>query len=272
MTRMDPPAAGAPSPADAGPVDAGMQGADGASAPVLGPDCDVDPLASEERYGSGFCEEFRGLFGCTAPADLGLFREMLPAKFEMPSDPQVCFYAIDFIAGSVGPYHEVAILLPITYAGATGKYVLSMPLDNSLATSGGRALGFPKYLTEVSFEQQGHDWIVRAGSAGRVDFGVSYVSECTRDDTFAWPDFINLTPIPANETSSEAFLPPRSGSALRIPAEYLTDPKFYSLKGSVQIEIADDLPWNGLIDESRPFPGVLTTFKGGIDLGNQPLD
>jgi hypothetical protein len=256
---------------------AGMNAASGsggtaAAAPALGPDCAVDPLASERPYGSGFYQQFTGLFGCTKPADLALYRKMLPEKLEMPADPRVCFYTIDFEISGVGPYHEAAILLPTTYKGQTGKYVLTMNLDNNLATTGGRAIGFPKYMGEVTIERKGNDWIGTAKANGEIDLQASYTGECNKTDEFLWPDFINLTPIPSGTTSSQAFLPPRTGDVLRVPAEYLTPPTFYSLKGSIMLAINDKLPWNGLVDETKPFPGLLTSFVGGVDLGNQPLD
>jgi hypothetical protein len=251
---------------------AGMTADAAGNGAALGSDCDVDPLADEKPFGSGFYQQFTGLFGCTAPADLVLFRKMLPEKFEMPADPQVCFYTIDFKISSVGPYHEAALLIPVTYKGESGKYVLSMDLDNYAATAGGRALGFPKYMGEVSITQTGHDWVAKASANGKTDLEVNYTGECHKSDEFLWPDFINLTPIPSSTTSSEAFLPPRTGSVLRVPAEYLTPAQFYSLAGSVKVSIRADLPWHGLFDESKPFPGLLSSFVGGVDLGNQPLD
>lgn len=265
-TTTTPGAAGASGASDA-------SGSAGTSVPnVRGPDCDIDPLANTQPYGSGFYQQFTGLFGCTAPADLALFRKMLPEKFEMPAEPQVCFYTIDFKITAVGPYHEMALLLPITYKGKTGKYVLTMDLDNSAATNGGRLVGFPKYMGEVTIEQQGDNWTGTASANGTVDLKASYVGECTKSDELLWPDFINLTPIPSSASLSEAFLPPRTGSALRVPAEYLTPPKFHSLKGSIRLEIGDHLPWNGIVDESKPFPGLLSAYIGGVDLGNEPLD
>jgi hypothetical protein len=249
----------------------GMAGATATPA-ALGPDCGADPLASKQPYGSGFYQQFSGLFGCTAAADVALFRKMLPEKFEMPADPKVCFYMIDFIISSVGRYHEAAILLPTTYKGESGKYVLTMDLDNTLAITGGRAVGFPKYRGQVELANTGNDWTGTASANGSVDLKVTYKAQCNKTDEFQWPDFLNITPIPSGTTSSEAFLPPRTGSVLKVPAEYLTPPAFYSLKGTVTLEIKDDKPWNGLIDESKPFPGLWTTFVGGIDLGNQPLD
>jgi len=244
----------------------------GPTQPALGPDCATNPLDSEQPFGRGFYQEFEGLFGCTAPADLALYREMLPAKFALPANPEVCFYINDFKISSVGPYHEAALLLPVTFAGESGKYVLSMALDNQAATSGGRAVGFPKYIGEVSLTNQGNDWVGTARQGGQVDLEATYTGECRAEDVFPWPDFINLTPIPAGTTSSQAFLSPRTGSAVMVPAEFLTEPAYYSLKGMIKLVIADDLPWNGLVDETKAFPGHLVRFKGGINLGNQPLD
>ncbi|HKU40997.1 MAG TPA: acetoacetate decarboxylase family protein, partial [Polyangiales bacterium] len=232
-----------------------------------------DPLASAQPFGRGFYQQFQGIFGCTPPADMALYRKMLPEKFETPAQPEVCFYVIDFVISSVGRYHEAAILLPITYKGQQGKYVLSMALDNRAATSGGRAVGFPKYIaSSVELTNQGNDWTGTATNQGKVDLRATFTNECRASDTFPWPDFINLTPIPSGETSSQAFLSPRTGSAIMIPAEYLVDPKFYSLQGNVRMEIDDALPWNGLFDESQSFPGLAVSFKGGINLGNEPLD
>ena len=53
---------------------------------------------------------------------------------------------------------------------------------------------------------------------------------------------------------------------------YLSDKTFHSLKGDIKLELGDHLPWNGLVDESKPFPGLWSAFVGGIDLGNQALD
>ena len=234
--------------------------------------CDADPLASKRPFGSGFYQAFTGLFGCTVPADLALYRSLLPEKFAMPADPQVCFYVIDFEISSVGRYHEAALLLPTSYKGEKGQYVLSMDLDNAAAISGGRALGFPKYRGEVTLEQNGNAWVGTARGMGEVDLRATYSGECTVSDQFLWPDFFNLTPIPSGTTSSQAFLPPRTGSVLRVPAEYLEPPTYHSLNGSVKLELNDKLPWNGLVDENKPFAGLLSHYVGGINLGRQALD
>jgi len=240
---------------------------------MLGPDCGKDPLANEQPLGRGFFQAFRGLFGCTKPADLALYRQMLPEKFEMPADPQVCFYVFHFAISGVGPYNEAAILMPITYAGQAGKYVLTMPLDNLAASSGGRAQGFPKYIAEeVSVSEDGTNWTGVVRNAGEIDLQASYTGACREGGDFPFPDFINLTPIAISASQNAAYIAPRTGSALVIPAEYLVEPKFYSLQGSVQMQINDALPWNGLFDESQAFPAQLVTFKGGIDLGSRALD
>jgi hypothetical protein len=124
----------------------------------------------------------------------------------------------------------------------------------------------------VELVAHGNDWIGTARNQGAIDLQASYVSSCRAEDTFPWPDFINLTPIPQGETSSEAFLSPRTGSVLMIPAEYLVDPAYYSLQGMVRLTIGDHLPWNGLVDEARDIPALFVEFKGGIDLGSRRLD
>jgi len=267
-------ASGAPASAGASGALANAAGSGGGGTAPSGADCDKDPLANLQPLGRGFFQEFRGLFGCTAPADLALYRQMLPEKIEMPADPQVCFYVVHFAISGVGPYNEAAILLPVEYAGQPGKYVLTMPLDNLAASSGGRAQGFPKYIAEeVSLSDDGHNnWTGAVRNAGQIDLQASYTGACRAGGEFPFPDFINLTPIPSSASQREAYLAPRAGSALLITSELLAEPQFYSLEGTVQMQIGDALPWNGLFDEAKAFPAQLVTFKGGIDLGSRPLD
>jgi len=238
----------------------------------LGPDCETDPLENESPLGRGFYQQFSGLFGCTAPADMQLYREMLPEKFVTPANPQVCFYTVDFIISGVGRYHEMAILMPITYKDSTGKYVLSMALDNMAATTGGRNIGFPKYIGDVTVTQNQNDWAGTAIDDNGIDFQALYANSCVVKDTMPFPHFINLIPIPSGETVDEAFLSPRTGSALMVPSTMLENPAYYSLQGEVLVEIGDHLPWNGLFNEKTPFAALFAAFKGGIELGNVPLD
>ena len=190
----------------------------------------------------------------------------------MPAEPQVCFYVIDFEISAVGRYNETALLLSTTYKGREGKYVVSMSLQNAGAIIGGWLVGFPKYEAEVTLQQDGRDWTGSARTLGEVDLRASYAGDCTRSDAFLWPDFFNLTPLPPVIPTNKAFLPPRTGSVLRVPAEYLESPTYYSLNGRVKLEINDKLPWNGLVDESKPFAGLLSYYVGGVNLGWQPLD
>jgi hypothetical protein len=231
----------------------------------------VDPTESVAPHSEGFCRQFVGLFGCTRPADLALYRAMLPACFAMPAEPRVCFYFIDFKATSIGPYHEASILLPVSYRGEQGKYALTMPLDSEAAARG-RAAGFPKYMTRVSLVQSGDRWTGSAGSSEVADLRADYTGRGAPDPELPWPDFFNIAPIPVGEVRDRAFLPPRAGRVLRIPGLHLVPPTWFSLRGSVTLAIREDLPWAGLVDASAPFPGLLVRFKGGINLGRQPMD
>jgi hypothetical protein len=256
----------------AGAAENSMAGADAPTPTVLGPDCDDDPLAGKEPFGSGFYQQFRGLFGCTAAADLELFRKLLPEKFEMPAEPQVCFYILDFQISSLGPYYESAIQLPAMYKGESAKYTLTMDVDSILALTAGRGVGFPKYMGQISLEQNGNDWVGTASANGEVDLKASYTGECNRSDEFMWPNPFTIVPIPADTPTDAAFLPPRTGSVNYFPAEYPTPPAYNSLKGSIRLEIRDDLPWNGLVDETKPFPGLMTWFIGGVGWSTIRLD
>jgi len=96
---------------------------------------------------------FRGQRGITVafpPADLALYRSLIPAPFEMPDTPLVAVAIVYYydVTLPLTPYREGYVVLQCKYQGRTGWYVLTMPVDNETANAGGRSLGFPKYVAD----------------------------------------------------------------------------------------------------------------------------
>jgi hypothetical protein len=108
-----------------------------------------------------------GIFTMVEPADLELYRELLPASFSMPDQPMVGVYLVHFVDTEpwpmtptkfLFPYYEATILLRCDYEGQIGWYSHVMPVSTEAAMIGGHRLGFPKYVAD--------EWVLRPTEDG----------------------------------------------------------------------------------------------------------
>ena len=90
-------------------------------------------------------QDSHGIFAMAEPADMDLYRSLLPAEFTVPDQPMVGLYLVHFtdtepwpitLAEFLLPYHEATILLRCEYQGQTGWYSVVMPVttDNARPT------------------------------------------------------------------------------------------------------------------------------------------
>jgi hypothetical protein len=102
-------------------------------------------------------QDTKAIFAIVEPADLGLYRELLPQQFSMPDQPMVGLYVADFVDTEpwpitatelLFPYFEASVLLRCEYEGQVGWYSHVMPVSTEAAMIGGRRLGFPKYIAD----------------------------------------------------------------------------------------------------------------------------
>jgi hypothetical protein len=122
-------------------------------------------------------QDTRGIFSIVEPADLGLYRELLPQQFSMPDQPMVGLYVVHFVdteprpitaAEYLFPYFEATVLLRCEYEGQIGWYSHVMPVSTEAAMIGGRRLGFPKYVAdEMLLEPIEKGWRGTAAHEGR---------------------------------------------------------------------------------------------------------
>ena len=105
------------------------------------------------------------------PADLELYRSLLPEQFDMPDQPLVVVTVADYydVTLPLVPYREGYVLLQCKYQGRTGWYTYTMPVDDKTANDGGRAIGFNKYVAdEITLEEQDGIWTGRVVHGGRT--------------------------------------------------------------------------------------------------------
>jgi len=214
----------------------------------------VTPTAEGERP-TGFLGQ-HGIYAAFPPADLDLYRALLPSRFDMPDQPQVAVFVADYydiniplqeLYPSLGlpnmvPYLEGAVLLQTEYHGRTGWHVITMPVDDETANEGGRLIGFPKYVADdISLDEVDGGWEGRVVHEGRTLLRVSF------------------TPMPGatpQEGPVEAdmplfqLIPPSEGPAINeVNSVPSAESRRKSLPGTATIEADPDAEWAGLMPE-----------------------
>jgi acetoacetate decarboxylase len=100
-------------------------------------------------------EEFDGIMIFYTPKDTVTYRALLPKVFDLPDEPLVQAFVIDYYkmaSWAIKPYQEAAIFLLAKYKGGEFWHCLTMPVTTDDARIGGiKYLGYPKVLAEVNF-------------------------------------------------------------------------------------------------------------------------
>jgi len=134
-------------------------------------------------------------------ADSTLYRQLLPAAFEMPDSLQVIVTVVDYynVTFPLVPYHEGFVMLSCKYQGESGIYTLTMPIDDKLANDAGRSIGFNKYMADTIHltESSGGVWngevIYQGRSVMRMTFTPQGGSR-SRNNTDSGSPAFNLVP------------------------------------------------------------------------------
>ena len=212
------------------------------------------PTAEAERP-RGFLGQ-RGIYASFPPADLDLYRALLPPQFDMPDQPQVVVFVADYYDINIPlaemypdlglpnmvPYLEGAVLLQSQYLGRTGWHVITMPVDDDTANKGGRLLGFPKYVAdEITLDEVDGGWEGGVVHEGRTVLHLSF------------------TPAPGatpQEGPAERdmplfqLIPPSEGPQVNeVNSVRSADSRARSLFGTATVEVDPEAEWAGLIPE-----------------------
>jgi len=121
----------------------------GAVAPTLGAD-------TTQRRGHMY-EEFDGVNFFYIPKDTVIYRELLPEVFDMPDQPLVHVFLVDYYKmapWALEPYREVAVFLLGKYKGEETWHCITMPVTSDRARIGGiTRLGYPKVMADITFSR-----------------------------------------------------------------------------------------------------------------------
>ena len=79
----------------------------------------------------GMFRQFHGIYTLVKPANIELYRSLLPVPLEMPERPLVLIFTVDYVKVYPWPmtrYQEAAISLRCKYNGEEGWHVKTMPV------------------------------------------------------------------------------------------------------------------------------------------------
>ncbi len=152
------------------PVVFGCSGGDGSPGPG-------NPAAAPRDW------TYHGQHGITAvfeTANDTLYRQLLPAAFQMPDRLQVTVTVVSYddVTQPLVPYLEGYVMLSCVYEGQESLYTVTMPVDDQTACDAGIYLGFPKYVADhIELADNAGGWSGRVNHQGRtvmqVDFQVA---------------------------------------------------------------------------------------------------
>lgn len=220
---------------------------------------------------TGVFHEFHGIYTMVEPADLDLYRELLPAPLEMPDKPVVSLFVVDYTEvhpWPMTPYLEGAVFLRAKYKGQEGWHCKTMPVNKWVPNKGGRALGFPKYVTKtVSLEPDGDRWKGEVKDKGRLKLLLEFTPGLTCELIPQEAAILEAGPEKALADPVFLFVPPDEGTHFqKVEMVNVVQPLWSASPGMVRITIGPDEPWAGLVAPGAVSPGFFAEFNGAANL------
>jgi hypothetical protein len=220
---------------------------------------------------NGVFHEFHGIYTMVEPADLELYRTLLPPPLEMPDKPLVSLFVVDYTEvhpWPMTPYLEGALFLRCKYRGQEGWHCKTMPVTRWIPNREGRALGFPKYITkDVTLNPDSDNWKGEVKDKGKLKLSLEFSPGVTRE--LVPREAAILEAGPGKELADPVFLfvPPDKGSHFqKVEMVNVVKPVWSASPGMVRITIGPDEPWAGLVAPGTLSPGFLGGFKGAANL------
>lgn len=218
----------------------------------------------------GQFREFDGVTTHLEPKDVSLYRQVLPHPLTMPRRPIVTLFATDYIR--VGPwpltrYQEWSVLLRCAYNGEEGWFSLTMPVTKWVPMTGGRRIGFPKYIAdEITVKHMGETVVASGKHKGVTQIKLEFRPGLTRSLT-DWERQLMDDPTFFKAGDTFLLVPPGKGPRmLRITLENVVQPNWSPCPGMVQVQVDPSENWAGLIPSGSAFPGTTNHFVGGVNL------
>ena len=219
----------------------------------------------------GVFHEFQGIFTMVEPADLELYRSLLPTPLEMPDQPMVSLFVVDYTKVYPWPmtrYQEAALFLRCKYKGQEGWHCKTMPVTKWVPNQGGRSLGFPKYVAKtITLIPENGGWKGEAKDKGKLKLSLAFSPGLTRPLEPSETAVLQAGPGKALADPVFLFVPPDKGPNLqKVDMINVVDPVWTTEPGMVSITMGPDEPWASLIKPGTESPGFFAKFKGAANL------
>lgn len=237
-------------------------------------------FATKEGYKSykeqGMWQNYHGIFTTFKPADLNLYRKLLPNELDMPDEPAVTMFVVDYVTVvpfPMSPYLEGSVAIKCKYKGEDGWHVLSMPVTTRVANQAGRLIGYPKYVADkILLEKNGQSThgIVRHQEKMRIS--LQYTPGLDRPLT---EEEKKMEDIGARGATEPRFLlvPPAKGPMLKkITIEERVPAQWEVSQGAVKIHMDQQDPWAKLVTDNMVTVGYYKKFTGGNIMLNEKVN
>lgn len=131
----------------------------------------LGPLTTPAYGKEKMYQEFEGVMLFYKPVGVDTYRQLLPTVFDMPDEPLVLAYIINFYkmaSWTIKPYLETAVFLLAKYNGETIWHCITMPVTTDEARIGGITyFGYPKVLADITLDNKAYGYSGKLTANGR---------------------------------------------------------------------------------------------------------
>ncbi len=217
----------------------------------------------------GQFREIELLVAVLPPSNALLYRRLLPPTLTMPGQPAVWLYFMDAIRVApwyAAPYREWAVLLKAELKGEDGWFALTMPVTRWRAMSGGRYLGFPKYVAdEIGFKHEGDAVLGWGRNKGVSQVKMEFHPGLTRA-LAGWESELLEHRTLGGQRCFQLVPPGKGPRMLKVMFEDRVEPSYTWCQGMVKVQVDASESWGGLIAENAVAPGNVSRFTGGVSI------
>jgi acetoacetate decarboxylase len=159
--------------------------------------------------------EFDGIVVHYKTQDLAAYRELLPAIFEMPDEPLVRAFVIDYykMDKATQPYREAAVYFLAKYEGKPAWHCVTMPVTSDEARIGGiYYLGYPKIMGDVTLKRSSSSYTGRLKLNGKTVMAITLDARGHKVTSEEKQWFESLKAVPQLNILNGKIYQPRFGS------------------------------------------------------------
>ncbi len=193
-----------------------------------------------------------GIFTSFPPADLKLYKSLLPRPLKMPAKPEVTVAVVDYHSGNfIERYQEGWVTIKaLCPDGQESSYILSMPVTNLLMCYLGVAWGIPKYMSDQMTVSSTH-CDVRYENEVMLSFdftpqAVKNEKELFTSEVFGTDNSVTFHPYKGGTKLVRFLMFTRKGNSQVLDWQ----------AGTVKVAAHKKQPWAGLIPDGLEVNGV----------------